>query len=135
MAYSKQYKRKVNNKGRNTDQQFIRLDAAVTQSPAWRSLLCEARSLLIEIWKRHNGYNNGKISYSHREAKEALGIGSTKAKRAFDQLIERGFLIIRRASSFNFKGNGGASRATEWELTTEPCDGESAKRNYLSYRN
>ena len=135
MANNKQYKRKTNAKGRNTGQQFIRLDAAVTQSPAWRSLFCEARSLLIEIWKRHNGYNNGKISYSHREAKEALGIGSTRAKRAFDQLIDRGFLIIRRASSFNFKGNGGASKATEWELTTENCDGESPKRNYRTYQN
>ena len=135
MANHKPHKRKTNAKGRNTGQQFIRLDAAVTQSPAWQSLCCEARSLLIEIWKRHNGFNNGFISYSYREAKKALGIGSTKVKKAFDQLIDRGFLIIRRKSSFNFKGNGGASRATEWELTTEACDGKSAKMNYRLYQN
>ena len=135
MANHKPYKRKTNAKGRNTGQQFIRLDAAVTQSPAWQSLCCEARSLLIEIWKRHNGFNNGFISYSYREAKKALFIGSTKVKKAFDQLIGRGFLIKRRASSFDFKGNGGASRATEWELTTEACDGKSAKMNYRLYQN
>jgi hypothetical protein len=54
----------------------------------------------------------------------------TRVKHAFVQLIESGFLIIRRASSFNFKGYGGASRATEWELTTEPCDGEGPKMSY-----
>lgn len=135
MANHKPHKRKMNAKGRNTGQQFIKLEAAVTQSIAWQSLCCEARSLLIEIWKRHNGSNNGLISYSYREAKKALGIGSTKVKKALDQLIDRGFLIIRRASSFNFKGNGGASRATEWELTTEACDGKSAKMNYRLYRN
>jgi hypothetical protein len=135
MSSNKQYKRRVNNKGRNTGQQFIRLGAEVTRSPAWRSLCCEARSLLIEIWRRHNGTNNGVISYSHREAKESLCIGSTRVKRAFDQLKDRGFLIIRRASSFNFKFNGGASRATEWELTTERCDDKSPKHNYRSYRN
>ena len=135
MANHKPHKRKMNAKGRNTGQQFIRLDAAVTQSPAWQSLCCEARSLLIEIWRRHNGSNNGFISYSYREAKKALFIGSTKVKKAFDQLIDRGFLIIRRKSSFNFKVNGGASRATEWELTTEACDGKSAKMNYRLYQN
>lgn len=114
---------------------LIRLDAAVTQSLAWRSLFCEARSLLIEIWKRHKRFNNGSISYSYREAKKALGIGSTKVKKALNQLIDRGFLIIRRASSFNFKGNGGASKVTEWELTTENCDGENPKRNYRTYQN
>ena len=135
MSARKPHKRKVDRKGRNTGQQFIRLLAEVTSSRAWRSLCCEARSLLIEIWARHNGANNGKISYSHREARKSLGIGSTRAKRAFDQLIDRGFLIVRRASSFHFKSNGGASRATEWELTTEDYNGESAKRSYRSFQN
>ena len=62
MAAHKPYKRKVDKKGRNTGQQFIRLLAEVTSSRAWQSLRCEARSLLIEIWARHNGTNNGKIS-------------------------------------------------------------------------
>ena len=135
MATHKPYKRKVDKKGRNTGQQFIRLLAEVTSSRAWQSLRCEARSLLIEIWARHNGTNNGKISYSHREARKSLGIGSTRTKQAFDQLIDRGFLIVRRASSFHFKSNGGASRATEWEITTEAYNGQSAKRSYQSFQN
>ncbi len=66
---------KVNRKGRNKFEPFVRLHRGVTNSEAWKSLSCEARCLLIEIWARHNGQNNGRIPYSHREARKALHVG------------------------------------------------------------
>ena len=126
---------KVNRKGRSTYEQHIRLHRGVTSSTAWKTLSCEARALLIEIWARHNGLNNGEISFSQREARKALRIGSKKVSRAFKQLTDRGFLIVKTAGSFNFKAGAAAGRATEWELTTEQCGDKPAKRTYRTWQN
>ncbi len=117
---------KVNRKGRSKFEPFIRLHRGVTNSDAWKGLPCEARCLLIEIWARHNGQNNGHIPYSPREARQALRVGSRKAQAAFKELEERGFLIPRAKGSFNLKQR----YATEGEITTEPCDDQPAKRLY-----
>ncbi|MBL6930572.1 MAG: hypothetical protein ISR46_03650 [Rhodospirillales bacterium] len=76
--------------------------------------------------------NNGRIPLSHREARLALGVGNTKTARAFKDAQEHGFLIIRSKGSFNFKVASGEGKATEWEISTEPCDDKLAK---LLYRN
>ena len=122
---------KANSKGRTTFESHVRLHRGVTNSQAWRSLNCEARCVLLEIWARHNGQNNGAIPYSHREAREALHIGAGKVAAAFRQLQDRGFLILRTKVSFDFK----ARRATEWQITTEPCDDQPAKRLYKGWQN
>ncbi len=122
---------KANQTGRNKTEPFIRLHRGVTNSEAWKSLSCEARCLLMEIWGRHNGLNNGTIPYSHREALMALRVGGRKVTAAFRQLQARGFLIIRSKSSFDWK----AHRATEWEICTEPCDEHPAKRLYRDWQN
>ena len=117
---------KVNQTGRNKTEPHIRLHRGVTNSEAWKSLSCEARCLMLEIWGRHNGQNNGRIPFSHREARKALRIGGRKVASAFDALQDRGFLISRTKGSFDWK----VHHATEWEITTEACDNEPAKRQY-----
>jgi hypothetical protein len=121
---------KVNRKGRSKSEPFVSLHRGVTESESWKSLTCEARALLIAIWARHNGTNNGRIPYSHREARSDLHIGSSRASRAFKELQEGGFIVVRSTSSFDFKFGAGKGLATEWELTTEPCDGKPPKRLY-----
>ena len=113
---------------------YIKLHRGITKTAAWRSLSPEARSTLIQIWEKHNGSNNGEISYSYRQAKEEVHCGNTKISRAFKELQDKGFLIERRKGSFHQKTDGGARRASEWELTAEPCDGQPAKLNYRSYK-
>ncbi len=120
---------KVNRKGRNKFEPFVRLHRGVTNSEAWKSLSCEARCLLIEIWARHNGQNNGRIPYSHREARKTLRIGSRKVQAAFQELENRGFVVPRAKGSFDWKQR----QATEWEITTEPCDDQPAKRLYRKW--
>lgn len=125
---------KTNQKGRSKHEPFVKLHRGVTNSPAWRALTCEARCLVLLVWERHNGINNGYIPLSHREARLALGVGNTKTARAFKQAQEHGFLIEREKGSFNWKVGAGEGRATEWELSTEPCDGKPAKRLYREWQ-
>lgn len=125
---------KVNAKGRTKNRQYIYLHRGVTDSPAWKSLNCEARSLLIEIWQRHNGMNNGRIALSRRQIREALRIGHAKIVTATDQLVDRGFIIVRQAGAFTWKDGARAGKATEFEITTEECDGKPAKSTFRDWR-
>ena len=121
---------KTNNKGRTKNEQHIRLHRGLTNSDAWQKLSCEARALLIDIWTRHNGTNNGRISYSVREAKSQLHIGTRKAQRAFAELQEAGFLVCRLKGHFDCK----VRHATEWEITDEAIDGQPARKLYGPWR-
>lgn len=125
---------KVNLKGRNKHVPFINLHRGVTNSPAWKALTCEAKCLVLCVWERHNGTNNGCISLSHREARLALGVGNTKTARAFQQAQQHGFLIERAKGSFSWKMGAGQGRATEWEIATEPCDGKAPKGTYRAWQ-
>ena len=119
---------KADRKGRSRNQPFIRLHRGVTDSAAWKSLSCEAKALLLLVWERHNGTNNGRIPLSHREARDALRIGNDKLQRAFLELQERGFLIARQKGSFDWKV------AAEWEITTEACGDRPADGRYRDWR-
>ena len=123
-----------NKRRRNGATPFIKLHRGVTNSIAWNSLSCPAQCLLLRIWAYHNGTNNGRISYSHEQARLALRIGSKKVTGSFDELIDRGFLVVRRKGSFNVKIKDGPSKATEWEITDEPCDDQPAKKLYRAWR-
>ena len=125
---------KINRKGRSKYEPHIRLHRGVTKSPAWRALSCEAKCLVLCVWERHNGMNNGCIPLSHRETRIALGVGNGKTARAFRDAQEHGFLVIRSKGSFDYKVAAGEGRATEWEITTEPCDGNPAKRSYNNWK-
>jgi DNA-binding XRE family transcriptional regulator len=85
------------------------------KSLAWRSLTGNAIKLLIVVWQRHNGVNNGEISFSVREAAD-VGLSKSAAWRAFRELREKGFLAITRESAFSLKTH--AARC--WRLTAEP---------------
>ena len=124
---------KTNRKGRAKHDQYVKLHRGVTGSAAWKDLSCVARCMLIEIWTRHNGMNNGRIHYSHKEARVALKVGSRKITQAFRELEEHGFLIAVTRGSFNFKAGAGQGKATEWEITAEPCDGKPLKGLYRKW--
>jgi DNA-binding transcriptional MocR family regulator len=87
-----------------------------------------AKALLLAVWERHNGLNNGEISYSVREA-SAIGLSKDQASRAFAQLTERGFLKIHRNSVFDLK----TKEARTWELAAESCDGNSPSRDFMRW--
>jgi hypothetical protein len=98
-------------------------------SPAWESLPGDAIKLLIDVWKRHNGVNNGEISYSCREA-EKIGLSRPTTARMFDILIDRGFLAVVRNSCFKAKDK----RARTWRITDEPAFGKERTKDFMRWR-
>src|SRR5580704_17317845 len=107
-------------------ERFVLLPHWMLKSSAWRALSPNAKAVLLHLWERHNGSNNGDIVYAVREAKE-VGVGKSNAAIALGELVERGFLRVRRDSAFNMK----TKEARTWTLTAEPVDGRPATREFM----
>jgi hypothetical protein len=60
-----------------------RLYRWLLDSPAYLSLTCPARAVLIEIARAYDGFNNGRIGLSVRRASERCNIARGMASRAF----------------------------------------------------
>jgi hypothetical protein len=95
--------------------------------PAVEPLSPNAKALLVDIWQRHNGQNNGEISYSVYEARR-IGMSKSRAARAFEELVERGFLRVGRLSTFHQK-----RLSRTWTLTAEPLNGEPATKDFMKW--
>jgi hypothetical protein len=102
---------------------YVGLPHYLLDSPAYRSLPGDAIKLLIDIWKRHNGVNNGEISYGLREA-AAIGITKSPAGRMLDILTKRGFLAVVRDAGFNV----GDRKTRTWRLTAVPHAGQQGTK-------
>jgi hypothetical protein len=108
---------------------YVGLHHYMLRSPAWKMLDPNAKAVLIDIWQRHNGTNNGWISYSVREAQE-IGLSKDQAARALQTLQDRGFLICTRASAFSVKTRA----ARLWRTTAEPSDnGQLATKDFMRW--
>jgi DNA-binding MarR family transcriptional regulator len=82
-------------KGKRSEEgQYVPLSYAQIKSPAWRSLSGAAVKVWLELHTRYNGGNNGKLHLSMKEAAEILGLGRATVKRAFDELVAKGFLAL-----------------------------------------
>lgn len=121
---AKRIKRKrVNATGRNASDRFVRLGFRLLTSNAYRSLSPNARSLLVELTMLYNGDNNGSLYLGVRDAAHRLGLSDlTAASRAFDDLMELGFLQMTQDAHFSIKA-GETSRARCWRLTWLPGPG------------
>lgn len=113
--------------GKST-QRFVMLPHYMLKAPAFTTLPGEAVKILIDVWSRHSGVNNGEISYSVREAEE-LGISKSTAARMFDVLDERGFLAKVRNSGFSVK----IKMARTWRITAEPRGEERATKDFMRW--
>ena len=97
---------------------------------AWKSLKPQDRAVYIEVLRRFNGTNNGRLSISNRQAATACKISKDTACKCFQRLIEKGFIEIKTKSAFNVK----TSRATEYAITIQGVDGRPATKNFASWR-
>jgi hypothetical protein len=109
-------------------ERYIYLPHWILKSPAYLSLPGDAVKLLLAVWQRFNGVNNGDISYSCREA-VAIGLTTPKAARMFGVLVDRGFLAITRNSKFAHK-----RVAREWRITAEKCGNEPATKEFMRWQ-
>ena len=88
--------RKHDKTGRSQNHQYWNLSYSFGQSDAVRCLSGPALKILVELRCRYNGYNNGKITLSYEEAARFLGLSKSSVKRAFDELIQVGFIKLKK---------------------------------------
>jgi len=116
------------NKGRVRGERHIKLYHWTMKSAAWIALSPNSKAVLIDVWQRNNGINNGQIVYSTREAAKALhAVSKATGARALNELVDRGFLRITRDSVFKLK----SAEAREYALTMEPVNGRPATKDFM----
>jgi hypothetical protein len=113
---------------------FVMIYEDMTKSAAWKSLDGNAQALYMHIAARYNSKNNGKISFSSREAAPAINVSKATAARAFNNLIRRMLIEVAKHSGFNLKS--GQGRAAEYRLTEHPCNvtGQPATYKFKKWR-
>lgn len=106
--------RSKRNKRAGGAKHWVMLEHYLLDTPAWRHLSANARAVYLDLKRRYNGQNNGLISYSAREAGDALaGRHHSTGARALLELQEHGFIAVTEDSSFNRK----TKEAREYRLT------------------
>lgn len=86
---AKSYKNRKKGGGRH-----VQLHEWLQSSVAWDTMRPGPRALYIEMKRRYNGFNNGIIFLSHRNAAKALNVGRDTVGRYFTELVKRGFLRV-----------------------------------------
>ncbi len=117
-------------KGRSMGRTFSMLRHDLMDSPAWLSLGPVAIGVYTMVIRRFNGHNNGDIPLSCREVSERLKVSKDTASRAFDELMDKGFLRIGEDSSFDRK----TKKSRRWVLTHEPFKSTSPTNEWKSFK-
>jgi hypothetical protein len=123
----KPYKARKKGSGRH-----VQLHEWLQASEAWATLKPGPRALYIELKRRFNGVNNGRILLSHRDAAKLLSVNRNTVGPYFNMLVERGFI---RATQPAFLGPSGVGQTSHWaleELQTD--DMKSATKKFMSWR-
>lgn len=123
MNYSK-------SKGRRSAPSFVMLTNDIIDSEAWKSLSSNSQALWLHIRRRYNGYNNGDIPLSCREAGELLNISKNTAGKAFKELLDRGFIKVGSVGGFRVKKR----YSTRWILTDEEFNGCKATKEWKKWK-
>jgi len=95
---------------------FNRMCRVMFDSPAYRDLSLAARALLDEFTHIYRPERNGALSISTKNAARQLNCNERTAIKAFQELIEHGFLMLTEGHYWQQR------KAREWRLTFEPCN-------------
>jgi len=96
---------------------FIRRYELMLSSPTYRDLSPVAKCLLEEFQRIYRPSRNGQLSISVKNASELLNVHKDTAGRAFYELAEHGFIVLK-------KGHYWTQRlAREWAITFEELNG------------
>jgi DNA-binding transcriptional MocR family regulator len=113
-------------------ERFVRLPEWLQNSEAWASMKPGPRTLYVEIKRRFNGSNNGRITLSHREAAKAVNVSKNTVGPYFAVLVDRGFIHMTRGSCL---GPSGIGETSHWALDEEPTpDGKPARKGFSRWR-
>lgn len=123
----KPYKAKKKGAGR-----FVQLPEWLQASEAWATLKPGPRALYVELKRRYNGSNNGRITLSHREAAQLLNVSRNTPGAWFKELEERGFI---RMTQGHHLGPSGIGQSSRWALEEVPTDNmKTAPKSFMAWR-
>jgi len=113
----------IDKKGRSKAERFsfVRLPNYLLDSPAWLELTSPAKAILVQLSRRYNGFNNGKIGVTTETLSRECRVAKNTITSAIKILIEHGLLEITFKGSFNLK----KTHASEYRLTWLKCDLEN----------
>jgi hypothetical protein len=122
----KPYKSKKRGAGRH-----VQLPEWLQTSEAWRTLPVGPRALYVEIKRRYNGSNNGRVILSHRDAAKAVNAHRNTVGRWFSELEERGFIVMTQAPHL---GPSGIGKSSHWKLAEYATDDmKPATMNFMRW--
>lgn len=117
--------------GKRGSVRFTLLEEWFQTSPAWASLKPGPRALYVELRRRFNGYNNGRLYLSNREAAKALNINKGTAGNYFAKLRELGFIAVTKGHHL---GPDGVGQSDHYRLTELPCDSKPATKDFMKWK-
>ena len=111
-----------------SSERFVKLTYPLIESEAWRWLRPISQSVYIELRRRFNGSNNGKISFSLAEGARILRASKSSIQTALLELEEHGFIKLVKKGYFTRR------MASEYALTDEQLDGYPPTREWRQWR-
>lgn len=110
----------------------VQLPEWLQASEAWATLKPGPRALYVELKRRFNGSNNGRIILSHRDAATALNVHRNTVGAWFIELEARGFIRTTQGHHLGPSGVGQSSRLALEEMPTDNM--KTAPRTFMSWR-
>ena len=109
----------------------VQLPEWLQASEAWATLKPGPRALYVELKRRFNGSNNGRIILSHRDAAKLLNVHRNTLGAWFKELESRGFL---RMTQGHHLGPSGIGLAAHWALEELPTESmQAAPKSFMSW--
>lgn len=114
-------------KGRSSDKRgrskkgppFVQVLHWVMDSAPWLALPAVEKAAYVQLSRRFNGSNNGRLALSARVLADELHIGKATAARALNALVESGLVQCVKDCGFNMKSE---RLSREYRLVCYRCD-------------
>ena len=126
MAKAKPYKYK-----KRGEPQFVMIFNSLADTIAWRTMKPAPRALYLEIKRNYNGYNNGTVLLSHRDAAKRMSVSYNSVGKWFKELEKRGFIVCTQRHHL---GPSGVGLTSHWRLTEYDFNGHKATHDYRSWK-
>ena len=110
---------------------FVQIYYSLMDTTAWKNFKPAPRALYLELKRQYNGYNNGKILLSYRDAAKRLNVSYNSVGSWFKELEKCGFIICMQRPHL---GPSGVGQTSHWRLTEYEYDGNSATHEYRMWK-
>ena len=104
-------------KRKGTSLRFTALFEWEMDLPSWQEMSVYGRCTIIELRRKFNGHNNGKIVMSVRELAKLLNCHKDTALKALREVEKKGWALPTLKGCFSQKTN---KTATIWRITNQP---------------